>query len=45
MIGTWMQNVGVQWLLVSEPGAETLVAMVQAAAMLAGSSRSEGGPR
>jgi MFS family permease len=34
MIGTWMQNVGVQWLLVSEPGAETLVAMVQAAAML-----------
>ncbi|HXV94802.1 MAG TPA: MFS transporter, partial [Pseudonocardia sp.] len=34
MIGTWMQTVGAQWLLVDEPGAATLVAMVQAAAML-----------
>ncbi|GEL18480.1 MFS transporter [Pseudonocardia asaccharolytica] len=34
MIGTWMQNVGAQWLLVDEPGAATLVALVQAAAML-----------
>jgi hypothetical protein len=29
MIGTWMQTVGAQWLLVEEPGADTLVAMVQ----------------
>ena len=34
MIGTWMQTVGAQWLLVEEPGAEALVAMVQVAAML-----------
>ena len=34
MIGTWMHNVGAQWLLIDEPGAETLVALVQAAAML-----------
>ena len=34
MIGTWMQTVGAQWLLVDEPGADTLVAMVQVAAML-----------
>ena len=33
-IGTWMQTVGAQWLLIDEPGAETLVAMVQVAAML-----------
>ena len=33
-IGTWMQTVGAQWLLVEEPGAEALVAMVQTAAML-----------
>src|SRR5829696_8183542 len=33
-IGTWMQTVGAQWLLVDEPGAEALVAMVQVAAML-----------
>jgi len=33
-IGTWMQTVGAQWLLVEEPGAEALVAMVQVAAML-----------
>jgi MFS family permease len=33
-IGTWMQTVGAQWLLVDEPGAETLVALVQVAAML-----------
>src|SRR5437773_6677545 len=31
-IGTWMQTVGAQWLLIEEPGAETLVAMVQVAA-------------
>jgi MFS family permease len=34
LIGTWMQTVGAQWLLIDEPGAETLVAMVQVAAML-----------
>ena len=34
MVGTWMSNVGAQWLLVDQPGAETLVALVQAAAML-----------
>ena len=33
-IGVWMQTVGAQWLLVEEPGAEALVAMVQVAAML-----------
>jgi MFS family permease len=33
-IGTWMQTVGAQWLLVEEPSAEALVAMVQVAAML-----------
>ena len=25
LIGTWMQTVGAQWLLVEEPGAEALV--------------------
>jgi MFS family permease len=34
LIGTWMQTVGAQWLLVEEPGAEALVALVQVAAML-----------
>ncbi|MDN5860145.1 MAG: MFS transporter [Pseudonocardia sp.] len=34
MIGTWMQNVGAQWLLVDEPNAPTLVALVQTAAMV-----------
>ena len=34
MIGTWMQTVGAQWLLVDEPNAATLVGLVQAAAML-----------
>jgi MFS family permease len=34
LVGTWMQTVGAQWLLVEEPGAEALVAMVQVAAML-----------
>ena len=34
LIGTWMQTVGAQWLLLDEPGAESLVAMVQVAAML-----------
>ena len=33
MIGTWMQTVGAQWLLVAEPNAATLVALVQTAAM------------
>ena len=33
-IGTWMQTVGAQWLLISEPNASTLVAMVQTASML-----------
>ena len=31
MIGTWMQTVGAQWLLVEEPDAATLVALVQTA--------------
>jgi MFS family permease len=30
-IGTWMQTVGAQWLLVDEPNAATLVALVQTA--------------
>jgi MFS family permease len=34
MIGTWMQTVGAQWLLVDEPDAATLVGLVQTAAML-----------
>ena len=34
MIGTWMQTVGAQWLLVDEPNAATLVGLVQTAAML-----------
>ena len=33
LIGTWMQTVGAQWLLVDEPAAETLVALVQTANM------------
>jgi MFS family permease len=33
-IGTWMQTVGAQWLLVEEAHAETLVAAVQTASML-----------
>ena len=33
-IGTWMQTVGAQWLLVSHAHAETLVAAVQTASML-----------
>lgn len=33
-IGTWMQTVGAQWLLVDEPNAATLVALVQTASML-----------
>jgi MFS family permease len=32
-IGTWMQTVGAQWLLVDEPGASTLVALVQTATL------------
>jgi MFS family permease len=31
LIGTWMQTVGAQWLLVDEPNAATLVALVQVA--------------
>ena len=34
LIGTWMQTVGAQWLLVDEPDAATLVGLVQTAAML-----------
>ena len=34
MIGTWMQTVGAQWLLVTAPNAETLVALVQVAALM-----------
>jgi MFS family permease len=33
-LGTWMQTVGAQWLLVDEPNAATLVSLVQTAAML-----------
>ncbi|GAA2366742.1 MFS transporter [Dactylosporangium salmoneum] len=33
-IGTWMQTVGAQWLLVDEPGAAVLVALVQTAGTL-----------
>src|SRR3954452_20477501 len=33
-IGTWMQTVGAQWLLVDEPNAPTLVSLVQTASML-----------
>jgi len=35
-IGTWMQTVGAQWLLVEEPNAATLVAVVQTASTLPG---------
>ena len=34
MVGTWMQTVGAQWLLVDEPDATTLVALVQTMSML-----------
>lgn len=34
LIGTWMQTVGAQWLLVGEPDAATLVSLVQVATML-----------
>jgi MFS family permease len=34
MTGTWMQTVGAQWLLVDEPNASTLVALVQTMSML-----------
>ncbi|MEU5941447.1 MFS transporter [Micromonospora sp. NPDC047548] len=33
-IGTWMQTVGAQWLLINEPRASTLVALVQTASLL-----------
>ncbi|MBU4214234.1 MAG: MFS transporter [Actinobacteria bacterium] len=33
-IGTWMQTVGAQWMLVSQPNAATLTAMAQAASLL-----------
>jgi MFS family permease len=33
-IGSWMQTVGAQWLLVSQPHASILVALVQTADML-----------
>ena len=34
MIGTWMQTVGAQWLLVDDPNAATLVSLVQTASLL-----------
>ena len=34
MIGTWMQTVGAQWLLVDEPNASALVSLVQTAGLL-----------
>src|SRR3712207_1574523 len=34
MVGTWMQTVGAQWLLIDEPNAPTLVALVQTASLL-----------
>ena len=33
-VGTWMQNLGAQWMLVSRPDATALTAMAQAAGML-----------
>ncbi|MEO3778573.1 MFS transporter [Micromonospora sp. B11E3] len=33
-IGTWMQTVGAQWLLVNQSNASTLVALVQTASLL-----------
>jgi MFS family permease len=33
-IGTWMQTVGAQWLLVEQSGSDTLVALVQTASTL-----------
>ena len=33
-LGTWMQTVGAQWMLVDEPNAPTLVAFVQTAITL-----------
>ncbi|MGN9777991.1 MFS transporter [Micromonospora sp. H33] len=33
-VGTWMQTVGAQWLLIDEPNASTLVALVQTASLL-----------
>ncbi|MFG1608973.1 MFS transporter [Actinoplanes sp. NPDC049265] len=33
-VGTWMQTVGAQWLVVREPGAVTWVSLVQAVTML-----------
>lgn len=34
MLGTWMQTVGAQWLLVAAPDSTALVALVQVASML-----------
>lgn len=34
MVGTWMQTVGAQWLLIDEPNAPTLVSLVQTASLL-----------
>jgi MFS family permease len=33
-VGTWMQTVGAQWLLVDHPNAPTLVSLVQTASMV-----------
>jgi hypothetical protein len=35
-IGTWMQTVGAQWLLVDPPNSAALVSLVPAASALAG---------
>ena len=34
MVGTWMQTVGAQWLLIDEPNASTLVSLVQTASLM-----------
>src|SRR6187401_2934019 len=33
-VGTWMQTVGAQWLLINNPNAAALTAMAQAASLL-----------
>ena len=33
-VGTWMQTVGAQWLLINQPNATTLTALAQAASLL-----------
>jgi hypothetical protein len=43
-IGTWMQTVGAQWLLVGEPNAATLVSLVQTGLLRYANAR-HGDPR